>query len=146
MNKQIMDNNSSDNQPDDTSKMHWSDVHAQGNKPASSLYLGGVEAAKLLIKPKSHWERHRTPDGITVPMIQDFLFEISDALIEGSNHAALSKLIARITTIDVATLPNTKFNIEEAAEAITTNAFPLLERIVILIESLRTEVWQLPRC
>lgn len=109
-----------------------------GNEGSSALDLGPTDASKLLLVPSSFWLSMATESGITVQLIQDFLYNIADIYIQKSNLTAFTVLVQRLNSIDLS------YNSNEADchAAWRANVVPLFKRLVARIDSLRTPEWQ----
>ncbi|KAK0639190.1 hypothetical protein B0T16DRAFT_422595 [Cercophora newfieldiana] len=116
---------------------HWRTLFANGN--IGTLYLGIDTCAALLNRPASVWANFPA-DGITVPLLQDFLFSVARIFIDASDLRSLNHLEVALSTV-----PSWGFNRKHCRESQIANAIPVLERIVSHVKSLRTPEWQRDR-
>lgn len=109
-----------------------------GNEGCSALDLGPTDASKLLLRPSSFWLSMATESGITVQLVQDFLYSIADMYIQKSNLTAFTVLVQRLNSIDL----SHNSNEADGHAAWRANVVPLFKRLITRIDSLRTPEWQ----
>ncbi|KAK5656097.1 hypothetical protein OQA88_5236 [Cercophora sp. LCS_1] len=117
---------------------HWRALF--GNGSIGSLYLGVNTCAALLNRPASIWQTFGE-NGLTVPLIQDFLLAVADVFIDTSDGRALDQLEGALSKVP----SGGGFNRKECREAQIAHALPVLGSIVSRIEGLRTPAWQRDR-
>ncbi|KAK0613915.1 hypothetical protein B0T14DRAFT_527302 [Immersiella caudata] len=116
---------------------HWRNLFGNGN--IGALYLGIDTCAALLNRPASVWDSFPA-DGVTVPLLQDFLLSVADVFIDAADLRALNHLEVALSTV-----PTWGFNRKHCRESQIANATPVLEGIVSRVDSLRTPEWQRDR-
>ncbi|KAK4455093.1 hypothetical protein QBC34DRAFT_316368 [Podospora aff. communis PSN243] len=116
---------------------HWRNLLGNGN--IGALYLGIDTCAALLNRPASMWAGFHA-NGITVPLLQDFLVSVADVFIDAADLRSLNHLEVALSTV-----PTWGFNRKQCRESQIANAVPVLERIISRVDRLRTPEWQRDR-
>ncbi|KAK1829301.1 hypothetical protein QBC39DRAFT_357180 [Podospora conica] len=113
----------------------WLSRYGRGG--SSVFGLGVRDAAALLYRPSSFWLSTPKEGGITVQLIQDFVYAVADSFIRKSDLYNLNKLIQQLNRVD----SDGSYNVDRHT-AWEANTVPLLKRIIARIDELRTPEWQ----